>query len=140
MKLTTLLLLTASSICMAQRIENSLISTSSYSNNQNNRLSYTIGQPTIVLRSQSIQKKAEKTLNNTYKVWPNPVTDLLHLKTNQNTEKFFLFNTFLQVVASGKLPSNTTKTLDVTSYPSGVYFLSIQNKKADNTIYRILKK
>ncbi len=67
------------------------------------------------------------------KLYPNPVKDELHITLKNPNEKIYIWT------ASGKLLTTEHiktyhKSLDVSQYPEGVYFLSIENYQAKRFI------
>ena len=67
---------------------------------------------------------AENELN--VSVYPNPVAHSLNLENNSHEALTYeMFNISGSKVGTGAIPSQTTKQLDVSVYPEGIYFLSL---------------
>lgn len=64
-------------------------------------------------------------------MWPNPVTNILHVKsdyTAQQFDKIEILNLSGAVILSRKFENNNA-TIDVSSYPPGVYTAQISNEE-----------
>ena len=61
-------------------------------------------------------------------ILPNPVVDVFEIRLPENTSNitYSLFNAYGQMIKKGKLESLQT-LISISDYPSGVYFLSLEN-------------
>lgn len=82
-----------------------------------------------------------------FKVYPNPVNDILHLSyENLFIEEQFLnielFNTMGQSVlnTTWDVHQFKTETININTLPKGIYFLNIGNGKASYALFKILVK
>ncbi|WP_346882492.1 fibronectin type III domain-containing protein [uncultured Algibacter sp.] len=85
---------------------------------------------TSTLSSDSFEKGA-------FKLYPNPIADLLTIETNYDIEQFSILNSLGQeVITSNKLNNNQ---INISDLKSGLYFVKL---KADNKqkILRVIKK
>ncbi|KFC20338.1 hypothetical protein IO90_14315 [Chryseobacterium sp. FH1] len=73
--------------------------------------------------------------NNAISVYPNPVSDVLHLNSKNDVEQINIFNTVGQKVLSFK----DSKSIDVSSLPAGVYIMNATSK-GKTTTKKIIKK
>lgn len=152
MKLISLLLLATGSSCLAQSIEQQVIASSGLSGTDQYSLVHTLGEPMVVTLQektevyqgflQSIEvQKIQKNVNVSKEViiWPNPVSQELHLKTKLLKGSYTLMNSLQQSVYQGRLQSSSEKVIDLSVYPKGVYFMHIADDKANTEVFRILK-
>lgn len=158
MKLLSLLLLTASGTCLAQSIEQQVIASSGLSGTDGYGLVHTLGEPMVVtleqqskvyqgflqrMEIQNITKKENpktKSLDKDIVLWPNPVSEKLHLKTTLLEGNFVLMNSLKQVIGEGRLKASTEEIIDLSRYSTGIYFLYIQDNKANTEVFQIVKK
>ncbi|MBW8361346.1 MAG: T9SS type A sorting domain-containing protein [Kaistella sp.] len=72
-------------------------------------------------------------------VYPNPVKDLLYVKSSGEISEFHVFNFVGQKIHSQK---NTSKTpqLNVTNFPSGNYMLQLIYKNGNSSSVRFIKE
>jgi len=82
--------------------------------------------------SNVIQVKTEginsipKVLNETFKIAPNPVKDVLYLTYKGNNMQYAITSLLGSVVKSGLV--NATKSIDVSSLTPGIYMITIHNE------------
>jgi hypothetical protein len=79
--------------------------------------------------------------DNAIKIYPNPVNEFLTLNVENNAEGFDLelYNELGQVVLKSKISIGTlSKTLNLNSLNSGIYFLKVNNSKGSSS-YKIMK-
>ncbi|WP_417875188.1 T9SS type A sorting domain-containing protein [Xanthomarina gelatinilytica] len=72
---------------------------------------------------------------NTVKLYPNPATDVVNIKTNQTIKNVAVFNVNGQKV----LDIANQSQINISNLPTGMYFLSINTNQSNQTI-KILKK
>jgi hypothetical protein len=66
-----------------------------------------------------------KTVENTISLYPNPVSDVLYIKTTEDKDYYYqIYNVLGQLVKSGKFEDNRT---DLSSLSQGVYLIRINN-------------
>lgn len=63
-----------------------------------------------------------------FAVYPNPVTDLLQIKSDQEINVIRLLNTTGGVVEQIEKPGSNAYTLNMTNYNSGIYFIEVNGK------------
>ena len=73
--------------------------------------------------------------NNDITIYPNPVKDLLQLKTTKNIKSVNIYNSIGILVYS-----NNSKILDLSHFNQGIYFLKIITLDNENYTSKILKK
>jgi hypothetical protein len=81
-------------------------------------------------------------VNLSYSVYPNPTSDYLILKIeNENITKFgaMLYDLKGNLVKSVKIYGADTK-IDMLQYPSAVYFLKVIDKNKEVKTFKIIKK
>lgn len=69
-----------------------------------------------------------------FSVYPNPVQDILHIDAAFTVEKVNVYNTLGKKVAA-----SSSKTIDVSYLPSGIYFAEILSE-GNRAVKRIIKK
>ncbi|MBC2845137.1 T9SS type A sorting domain-containing protein [Winogradskyella flava] len=74
-------------------------------------------------------------LNNLVGIYPNPVTDSLHIVLNHLNEdlNYEIFNTLGQQVSKGNLEANLSHTLDMSQRESGIYFIKLSSATSSFT-------
>ncbi|EMQ94007.1 hypothetical protein D778_01191 [Xanthomarina gelatinilytica] len=72
---------------------------------------------------------------NTVKLYPNPATDVVNIKTNQTIKNVAVFNVNGQKV----LEIANQSQINISNLPTGMYFLSINTNQSNQTI-KILKQ
>jgi len=75
----------------------------------------------------------------TVKVYPNPVTSILSIEnlTNQPFHEISIFNTSGVQIA---VFSYDLKTIDLTKYSTGIYFIRIKRKDNKTLFYKVIKQ
>ena len=73
-------------------------------------------------------------INNFVKVYPNPATDYLYIKSNLN------YQSTLYNVAGQRVMQSNAKTLNVVDLPSGVYLLQLKSENNSISTFIIIKK
>ncbi|MEO8151348.1 MAG: T9SS type A sorting domain-containing protein [Bacteroidia bacterium] len=75
---------------------------------------------------------------NSFSVYPNPATDELYFKTNNDLQKAKY--QIIDVTGRLLLSGNTSKqTVDVSKLPDGIYFIKLQSEKT-NLVQRFIKE
>lgn len=85
---------------------------------------------------------AEKNISS-FKVLPNPTRGIIEIDVNSNDQFLELTSLQGQTISQQNLLANNSEnkiTLDLTSYPSGVYFLSITTKSGEKKSAKIVKQ
>jgi hypothetical protein len=59
-------------------------------------------------------------------IFPNPVTSVLQIETDIEIQNIRIYNQVGQMISQSQL--NNTKTVDVSSFEKGIYFILIENK------------
>lgn len=59
-------------------------------------------------------------------IFPNPTTGLLSVNTNTNVSKVTIYNTLGEII---EITNGNYNSFDLTSYPSGIYFIVIETKE-----------
>ena len=70
---------------------------------------------------------------NTIKIFPNPATDFVTVKTLKNSDKIDLFNSIGQQINSVKIVNNT---IDLSGFSSGIYLIRVNS----NQTFKIIKQ
>ena len=73
-------------------------------------------------------------INDFVKVYPNPATDYLYIKSNLN------YQSTLYNVAGQRVMQSNAKTLNVVDLPSGVYLLQLKSENNSISTFKIIKK
>ena len=73
-------------------------------------------------------------INDFVKVYPNPATDYLFIKSNLN------YQSTLYNVAGQRVMQSNAKTLNVVGLPSGVYLLQLKSENNSISTFKIIKK
>jgi len=73
-------------------------------------------------------------INDFVKVYPNPATDYLFIKSNLN------YQSTLYNVAGQRVMQSNAKTLNVVDLPSGVYLLQLKSDNNSTSTFKIIKK
>ena len=73
-------------------------------------------------------------INDFVKVYPNPATDYLFIKSNLN------YQSTLYNVAGQRVMQSKAKTLNVVDLPSGVYLLQLKSENNSISTFKIIKK
>jgi len=73
-------------------------------------------------------------INDFVKVYPNPATDYLYIKSNLN------YQSTLYNVAGQRVMQSSAKTLNVVDLPSGVYLLQLKSENNSISTFKIIKK
>lgn len=80
--------------------------------------------------------------SDSYQVWPNPATDVLHLQLLDNSDNqgytYQLLSLAGKLLQGGRLSDNTE--IDVRSLVSGIYFLRIENSLHQTQTVKFIKK
>ena len=80
--------------------------------------------------------------SDSYQVWPNPATDVLHLQLLDNSDTqgytYQLLSLAGKLLQGGRLSDNTE--IDVRSLVSGIYFLRIENSLHQTQTVKFIKK
>ena len=78
-------------------------------------------------------------LNEGIKLYPNPTQGIVKLDWNLGNSSYVIYNIAGQSLFNGNL-SNGTQTLDLTSYPTGLYILQVRTANANLTQKIFLQK
>lgn len=70
--------------------------------------------------------------------YPNPVTDVLHIKSKNKLESFEIYSSVGQALQRGGL-ENTNAQITMSSLPTGVYYVKVKTEKAVVT-EKVVKK
>ncbi|MCH2231761.1 MAG: T9SS type A sorting domain-containing protein, partial [Crocinitomicaceae bacterium] len=79
------------------------------------------------------------TINLELSVYPNPTTDYLTLKVEDNTElNYQIYDNHGKVIANKKVTA-TTSTINLESLPKATYFLNVVNNSQVLKTFKIIK-
>ena len=95
----------------------------------------------VVFSAQNPLSVNEFGLDSLIDVYPNPVNDNLTIKmtnVNENVD-YEIFNTLGQQMAKGNLAANSTHTLQMSSYQTGIYFVKLSTS-TNSMIQKLIKK
>ena len=77
----------------------------------------------------------EETLDKDFVIYPNPVSDVLHISMDKTTTmQYALTDVYGKILISGELQ----ETMDMNQYPEGIYFLQISSSTSSKVV-RIVK-
>ena len=97
------------------------------------------GQPiyldNILVKSSGTLSVINEDIENNLKVFPNPASDKLIIKTRYNIDKMELYN----ILGTKVIENNNTQELNISSLANGVYILQIYSGKT-KLIKRIVKQ
>ena len=145
-------------LASAQSIDKQVVATAgNTSSNASHKLTTTIGEPIVGLKSTTVSisqgflagAATNETLSietlidsPTVKIFPNPVTDSVHISMPNNTEQ--VTTTIYDI--TGKLITEQTtnselQTLNVSAFNKGVYMIQLQFKDSNKIkTFKIIKK
>ena len=75
---------------------------------------------------------------NNFQIYPNPVEDILYINAKENITEVNVYNV-VGVKMTTDNRQQTTVSVDMSGYNSGIYFVEIKTEK-ENSIIRIIKK
>jgi hypothetical protein len=78
-------------------------------------------------------------MDNTFSVFPNPTSGAFVLVSELKQFQIEIYNVMGEKVFS-KIQQHTTSTIDLSSYPSGIYFLKITAKDGSAAVKKIIKE
>jgi hypothetical protein len=80
----------------------------------------------------SLSTAENNTYVNQFRIYPNPITNLLHISGNDEVKYFDIFD------LSGKklMTKKGENTVDVSQLSAGIYFINVNNKEA----FKFVKK
>ena len=79
------------------------------------------------------------TINLELSVYPNPTTDYLTLKVEDNTElNYHIYDNHGKIIANKKVTA-TTSTINLESLPKATYFLNVVNNSQVLKTFKIIK-
>jgi len=87
----------------------------------------------VVKLAQDALAIVDFTLENS-SIYPNPVSDILHIKVNSLIEKITIYN----MLGKQMLTQKTAKTINVSSLPAGIYVVELSNKN-ESSIHKLIK-
>lgn len=74
-------------------------------------------------------------INNTFNIYPNPAKNIINVSNKVASYK--IFDLTGKKLIDGY---NTTNIVDISSLPNGLYMVSLQDKKGNNTTKKLIKK
>ncbi|WP_191963483.1 T9SS type A sorting domain-containing protein [Pseudotamlana haliotis] len=79
----------------------------------------------------------DENFNNAINVYPNPIVNTLHIKlvVGQKFKKAQIFN-----MLGKEVLTTSNSTIDMSSFPSGIYLLKIENTENSVAVRKIVKK
>lgn len=80
------------------------------------------------------------TENDNIYIWPNPATDVVYIKGVEQIENVQVFTSDGKMVLQAQLSSLIEDKLNISTLPSGLYFLQIADNKKNRKIYKIIKQ
>lgn len=78
----------------------------------------------------------DKFVKNSFKIYPNPTTNMLHFKSQSEITKFVIYNELGQLVLSGL----NKKSVDLSTLSEGLYFIKLEDASGHLEIKKIVKK
>jgi hypothetical protein len=75
------------------------------------------------------------------KIYPNPTTGLLHIKTNSNTNQLdcILYGSNGETLLNGQFSNQTKILLDISHYSRSTYYLALF-KGTEKRVWKIIKQ
>ncbi len=77
-----------------------------------------------------------KESRNGFSVYPNPVSSVLHIQSQEGISSVTVYNAVGQFITTGR----DTQQLDLSSLEKGVYFVRILDKKGNEETQKVIKK
>lgn len=93
------------------------------------------------MQPRSIGKTSD--VSETYKVSPNPASDLLFIDIKLDIDRTYsydIMDTQGRILKSGSLNGQGQSTLDITSLPKGMYFINILNEEYSVAVQKFVKQ
>ena len=72
-----------------------------------------------------------------FALYPNPVSDILQINTDNSSGNYRIFSTLEKIVLEGSI---TNKSIDVSKLSNGIYFIEIQFENGEKYQRKIIKK
>ncbi|MEM9680585.1 MAG: S8 family peptidase, partial [Bacteroidota bacterium] len=76
------------------------------------------------------------TVSNTISIYPNPVQDVLSIKTNKPIDHAIIFNIDGKIIQT---IDDLEKTMDVSFLREGIYFLKLSHNKGKSKTFKVIK-
>lgn len=89
--------------------------------------------------SYSIVRVIDSGKENTFYIWPNPVSTDLYIRNSNKQAMATIFNATGYKVGSSRIDSGLN-SIDLSKYPSGKYIITIQAVHGRTTTYKLIKK
>ncbi|MBR5604421.1 MAG: T9SS type A sorting domain-containing protein, partial [Bacteroidales bacterium] len=74
---------------------------------------------------------------NNFQIYPNPVNDILYINAKENITEINIYN-IIGVKMTTVNGQQTTVSVDMSGYNSGIYFVEVKTER-ENSIIRIIK-
>lgn len=95
---------------------------------------FVIQAPTFGTNNETLSN-SDFELNTDYSIYPNPVNDVINIKTNNGSiNQISLYNLQGQQLMSLKFNGEQQSQLDLTNYTQGIYLLTINNQQTVKVI------
>jgi hypothetical protein len=85
----------------------------------------------VVLSNEDVEKSKVS-------IFPNPASDLVQIKSDQEFDSFVIYNVSGQQVLSKKL--NSEQRIDVSTLSNGMYFLKLENNGQEIETLKLVKE
>ncbi len=117
------------------------------SGNYSGNIRYVVHENSLCATDTSIRTKSvacttnlsvEAVENEVFKLFPNPATDLVTIKSDKTIENIKIYNQIGQLVAVFQ-PNNSETVFSTSSYAAGIYFVEVKTENGTLTS-RLLKK
>lgn len=86
----------------------------------------------------TISTSIENIKENPISIYPNPATDIVKIKTNNNST-INIINVVGKTIYNSNVPQNET-TIDVSTWSQGIYFVNIINENGKKNSYKLIKQ
>lgn len=82
----------------------------------------------------------QTTENDIISIWPNPATDVVYIKDVEQVENIQVFTSDGKMVLQALQSSLIDNKLNISSLPSGLYFIQITDNKKNKSIIKVIKQ
>jgi len=99
---------------------------------------YSLGVLKDIISFSSLQTSDPQIRKEDIAVYPNPATDVIHIKTGKNKARFKV--SFYNAAGQMVLHSENNESIPISTLEKGIYLLKIEQENASTFIKKIIKK